>query len=67
MIAITKEEKNVIASRYPKVHIVRTMRQKSKRHKYYCVETKAVLKLLEEMRPDFNAKKRGDRNTTDQV
>lgn len=50
MIAINKDEKDIISARFPNVHIVRTMKQKSKRHHYYCEESKPVLKLLREMR-----------------
>lgn len=50
MIAITKSEKEAISARFPEVHIVRTMKQKSKRHHYYCEETKQVVRLLSNMR-----------------
>lgn len=50
MIAITKAEKDAIRERFPDVCIVRTMRQKSKRHHYYCEETKSVCRLLNQMR-----------------
>lgn len=50
MIVISKEEKDVISARFPNVHIVRTMKQKSKRHHYYCEESKPVMRLLREMR-----------------
>lgn len=50
MIAINKAEKEVIASEFPNVHIVRTMKQKSKRHHYYCEETPRVLQCLNRMR-----------------
>lgn len=50
MIAITKSEKEAISARFPEVHIVRTMKQKSKRHHYYCEETKHVIRLLSNMR-----------------
>lgn len=50
MIAITKAEKEVIAERFPNVHIVRTMKQKSKRHRYYCEESKAVMRYLDKVR-----------------
>lgn len=50
MIAITKSEKEAISARFPEVHIVRTMKQKSKRHRYYCEETKQVMRLLSNMR-----------------
>lgn len=50
MIAINKSEKEVISSRFPNVHIVRTMKQKSKRHHYYCEESKPVMRILKELR-----------------
>lgn len=50
MVLISKEEKEKINRRFPRVHIARTMKQKSKRHKYYCEETRAVMKYLEELR-----------------
>ena len=50
MIAITKSEKEVIAERFPNVHIVRTAKQRSKRHHYYCEESKAVMRFLNKMR-----------------
>lgn len=50
MIAINKAEKEAIAKQLPNVHIVRTMRQKSKRHHYYCEESKQVTQILNQMR-----------------
>lgn len=50
MIAINKAEKEAIRERFPKAHIVRTMRQKSKRHRYYCEESRYVMNYLEELR-----------------
>ena len=50
MIAISKAEKEDICVLFPYVHIVRTMKQKSKRHHYYCEESKAVLHYLEGLR-----------------
>lgn len=50
MIAINKDEKGIISACFPNVHIVRTMKQKSKRHHYYCEESKPVMRLLKEMR-----------------
>lgn len=50
MIAISKQEKEAIVKRFPNVHIVRTMKQKSKRHRYYCEESKGVMRYLEEAR-----------------
>lgn len=56
MISITKAEKDAIRAQFPSVHIVRTMKQKSKRHHYYCEETKQVMRFLKQMRePDYAA------------
>ena len=45
MIAITASEKEAIRERFPRVHIVRTMKQDSKRHHYYMVEDGAPMKF----------------------
>lgn len=50
MIAITKSEKDAIRQQFPNVHIVRTMKQRSKRHRYYCEETTPVMRYLNEIR-----------------
>lgn len=50
MIAISKEEKDIIKGKFPKVHVVRTMRQRSSRHRYYCEEAPAAMKLLRALR-----------------
>lgn len=50
MIAITADEKKIIHERFPDVHIVRTMRQDSKRHHYYMTEDKKPMKLLRKLR-----------------
>lgn len=50
MIAINKFEKEVIAEQLPDTHIVRMMKQHSKRHHYYCEETQQVMELLEKLR-----------------
>lgn len=42
----------MIAERMPNVHIRRTVRQKSKRHKYYMEENKNAMRLLKELRTD---------------
>ena len=52
MVLISKEEKEKISKRFPNIHITRTMKQKSKRHKYYCEEGRAVLKYLDELRSE---------------
>jgi len=50
MIAVSKEEKDRIIQRFPNTFIVRTMKQRSKRHRYYCEETKAAMQLIKQMR-----------------
>lgn len=50
MIAINKAEKEAIRAQFPNVHIVRTMKQKSKRHRYYCEESKPVMRYLNRVR-----------------
>lgn len=50
MIAITKAEKDAISVQFPNTHIVRTMKQKSKRHHYYCEESKPVMRYLNSVR-----------------
>lgn len=65
MIAITKEEKEAIRERFPDVNIVRTMKQRSKRHRYYCEETGPVMRLLAKLRntePRENHKRRDVRH-----
>lgn len=50
MVAINKEEKETILKMYPNIHIVRTMKQKSKRHRYYCEENRGAMALLRSLR-----------------
>lgn len=50
MIAINKEEKEAISRLCPRAHIVRTMKQKSKRHRYYVEESRSVMYHLNKMR-----------------
>lgn len=52
MVLISKEEKEKINRRFPRVHIARTMKQKSKRHKYYCEENRAAMRYLDELRSE---------------
>lgn len=52
MIAITMEEKKQIAALMPHVHIRRTVRQKTKRHKYYMEENRSAVRLLAELREE---------------
>lgn len=50
MISITQAEKAVIREQYPNVHIVRTMKQDSKRHHYFMVEESGPMRLLNKLR-----------------
>lgn len=50
MVLISKQEKEAICERFPKVGITRTMKQRSKRHRYYCEEAPAVMRFLERLR-----------------
>lgn len=50
MIAITQKEKEAILDKYPKTYIVRTMKQDSKRHHYFCTESRGVMSLISKMR-----------------
>lgn len=50
MVSITKAEKGKLMERFPNMTFVRTMKQKSKRGHYYCVETPAVMKYLKKIR-----------------
>lgn len=52
MVAITLNEKNEIRKNFPDVHIVRTMKQDSKRHHYYMVEERAPMRHLHMLRSD---------------
>ena len=50
MIAITKEENELIREKYPDVHIVRTMKHDSKRGHYYMVEATGPMRYLYRLR-----------------
>ena len=50
MISINKSEAKAIREHLPKVHIVRTMKQKSKRGHYFCEESRQAIKFLEDFR-----------------
>lgn len=50
MVLISKQEKEAIRERFQKVGITRTMRQRSKRHRYYCEEAPAVMRFLNKLR-----------------
>ena len=50
MIVITANEKEIISKALPNVHIRRTVKQKSERHKYYMEESRAAMRLLNKLR-----------------
>lgn len=50
LIIISAKEKEYIVERMPDVHIRRTVKQKSKRHKYYMEESKNAMRLLRNLR-----------------
>ena len=50
MIAISRDEKEKIAERFPNIHFVRTMRGDSKRHHYYMEEAPGPMRLLRKLR-----------------
>ena len=50
MVLISKAEKEAIVQRFPHTCIVRTMRQRSKRHRYYCEEAPQVMRFLNRLR-----------------
>lgn len=52
MIAINKREKEIISQELPKVRIIRTVKNKTKRHRYLCEGSPRVLKLLARLRGD---------------
>lgn len=62
MIAISKSEKEVITKKFPNAHIVRTMKQKSKRHHYFCEESPRVMALVRDMRDAADGRKVGTVN-----
>lgn len=61
MILISVREKEQILEKLPNVHIHRTVKQKSKRHKYYMEERRDAMALLYEMRGEAPVE-RGVRN-----
>lgn len=50
MIEISKEEKKLIQARYPMVHIRRTVKQKSKRGRYFMTEAAGPMRMLKNIR-----------------
>jgi len=47
---INASEKEAVLKQYPDVHIVRTMKTRSKRHHYYMVEEPGPVALVMKMR-----------------
>lgn len=64
MVMINRQEKEAILERYPNTQMVRTMRQDSKRHHYYCVETREIRDFLRTMRRagEYHGAPRGKRH-----
>lgn len=58
MIAISVDEKKTIREAYPQVHIVRTMKQRSKRHRYYMAEEPGAMRLLRRLRGETERPRR---------
>lgn len=50
IVLINKAEKMLLAEMFPHETFVRTMVQKSKRHKYYCVESPRLMSALRNIR-----------------
>ena len=59
MIQISKEEKEIIQEELPHVHIVRTMRNKSRRHHYFCSEEFEAVRLINKLRGKDKVDKKG--------
>lgn len=53
MILISREEKQAVLEKYPEVHIVRTCKQRSKRHRYYMVEDPGPMRVIKQMRGEW--------------
>ena len=50
IVPINKDEKETLLKRFPKMHIVRLMKQDSKRHHYWMSEEPQYLQALNEIR-----------------
>ena len=59
MIRISLDEKNAIRNVFKDVHIVRTMKQKSHRHRYYMAEEPGPMRMLRRLRGEID-----DRNNS---
>lgn len=50
LITINKEEARLVREKFPNAHIMRTMKQKSKRGHYYCEENRRVINFINSIR-----------------
>lgn len=50
LTAINAKEKQIIAETCPGVHIRRTVKQKSNRHRYYMEESRDAMRILKSLR-----------------
>lgn len=50
LITINKEEARLVREKFPNAHIMRTMKQKSKRGRYYCEENRKVINFINNIR-----------------
>lgn len=57
---INAAEKQAISKKFPRVHIVRTMKSDSKRHHYYCEEQRDAMRFLKELRGEPIRKNRNN-------
>lgn len=62
MISINKSEAKAMRESLPNAHIVRTMKQKSKRGHYFCEESRQAIKFLEDFRSRGVVEKAGGDN-----
>lgn len=60
MVKINATEKQAISKKFPDVRIVRTMKNDSKRHHYYCEEQREVVRYLRELRGEPVRKRRNN-------
>lgn len=61
MVSVNKQEAAMIRSRFPACHIRRTVKQKSRRHRYVCSEMPSVIAFLNRIRKDGRRpKKKGE-------
>lgn len=61
MVLITVREKEELLKKMPDLHIHRTVKQKSKRHKYYMEERRDAMRQLAMLRGEMHTE-RGRKN-----